>query len=161
MAQVALRKVFRGNGLMSAIFQTSGTNLLVMTLTMLSSILTSRMFGVEGKGAFSAILFWPALLTGLVGFGLPTSIIYNIKQSATEKSAQYVRLSFLFKFRCASSLVLWPGLDYLSGSPAFRRRSCRYPDGIRLLLFLYLLSSISYQPSRRVGRNSLYIMVSG
>ena len=57
MAQVALRKVFRGNGLMRAIFQTSGTNLLVMTLTMLSSILTSRMFGVEGKGAFLAILF--------------------------------------------------------------------------------------------------------
>ncbi|WP_340389395.1 oligosaccharide flippase family protein [Paenibacillus sp. FSL E2-0151] len=164
MAQVALRKVFRGNGLMSAIFQTSGTNLLVMTLTMLSSILTSRMFGVEGKGAFSAILFWPALLTGLVGFGLPTSIIYNIKQSATEKSAQYVRLSFLFQVPVCIiiGIVAWFGLPFwLSSFPPEVVHISRWYTiaTVPVLIVINLISALSQSREKFAVYNGIRLMI--
>ncbi|KAA8747277.1 lipopolysaccharide biosynthesis protein [Paenibacillus sp. UASWS1643] len=164
MAQVALRKVFRGNGLMSAIFQTSGTNLLVMTLTMLSSILTSRMFGVEGKGAFSAILFWPALLTGLVGFGLPTSIIYNIKQSATEKSAQYVRLSFLFQVPVCIiiGIVAWFGLPFwLSNFPPEVVQISRWYTiaTVPVLIVINLISALSQSREKFAVYNGIRLMI--
>ncbi|WP_339285957.1 oligosaccharide flippase family protein [Paenibacillus sp. FSL R5-0486] len=164
MAQFALRKVFRGNGLMSAIFQTSGTNLLVMTLTMLSSILTSRMFGVEGKGAFSAILFWPALLTGLVGFGLPTSIIYNIKQSATEKSAQYVRLSFLFQVPVCIiiGIVAWFGLPFwLSSFPPEVVQISRWYTiaTVPVLIVINLISALSQSREKFAVYNGIRLMI--
>ncbi|WP_458461489.1 lipopolysaccharide biosynthesis protein [Paenibacillus sp.] len=164
MAQVALRKVFRGKGLMSAIFQTSGTNLLVMTLTMLSSILTSRMFGVEGKGAFSAILFWPALLTGLVGFGLPTSIIYNIKQSASEKSAQYVRLSFLFQVPVCIiiGIVAWFGLPFwLSSFPPEVVQISRWYTiaTVPVLIVINLISALSQSREKFAVYNGIRLMI--
>ncbi|WP_029192459.1 lipopolysaccharide biosynthesis protein [Paenibacillus harenae] len=96
MAQLAIRKLLNGNGLVHTILRTSATNFMVMIITTLTSIVTARMFGVEGKGEFSAILFWPTFLVGVVGFGLPTSLIYNIKRQAG-KGAEYIRAGFLFQ----------------------------------------------------------------
>lgn len=67
-----------------------------MVISTLTSIVTARMFGVVGKGEFSAILFWPTLLAGLVGFGLPTSLIYNLKQNKGS-AGDFVRAGFLFQ----------------------------------------------------------------
>jgi O-antigen/teichoic acid export membrane protein len=149
---------------MSVIFQTSGTNLLVMTLTMLSSILTSRIFGVEGKGAFSAILFWPALLTGLVGFGLPTSIIYNIRQSAAEKSAQYVRLSFLFQIPICIiiGIVAWVGLPYwLSSFPPEVIQISRWYTiaTVPVLIVINLISALSQSREKFAVYNGIRLMI--
>ncbi|CAM4139995.1 oligosaccharide flippase family protein [Paenibacillus alkaliterrae] len=96
MAQLAIRKILTGNGLVQTILRTSATNFMVMVITTLTSIVTARMFGVEGKGEFSAILFWPTFLVGIVGFGLPTSLIYNMKRHAG-KGAEFIRAGFLFQ----------------------------------------------------------------
>lgn len=96
MAQLAIRKVLKGNGLVQTILRTSATNFMVMVVTTLTSIVTARMFGVAGKGEFSAILFWATFLVGIVGFGLPTSLIYNMKQHVG-KGAEYIRAGFLFQ----------------------------------------------------------------
>ncbi|MEK4509969.1 oligosaccharide flippase family protein [Paenibacillus sp. FSL K6-2524] len=96
MTQLTFQKVWSGNGLFQTILRTSATNFLVMVVSTLTSIVTARMFGVVGKGEFSAILFWPTLLAGLVGFGLPTSLIYNIKQNRGNE-ADFVRAGFLFQ----------------------------------------------------------------
>lgn len=96
MAQLAIRKLFNGNGLVQTILRTSATNFLVMVITTLTSIVTARMFGVAGKGELSAILFWSTFLVGVVGFGLPTSLIYNMKRHAG-KGAEYIRAGFLFQ----------------------------------------------------------------
>ncbi|MEV5027117.1 oligosaccharide flippase family protein [Paenibacillus sp. LPE1-1-1.1] len=96
MAQLAIRKILNGNGLVQTIMRTSATNFMVMVITTLTSIMTARMFGVAGKGEFSAILFWSTFLVGVVGFGLPTSLIYNMKRHAG-KGAEYIRAGFLFQ----------------------------------------------------------------
>lgn len=117
MAQLAIRKRLDGNGLVQTIMRTSATNFLVMVITTITSIVTARMFGVEGKGEFSAILFWPTFLVGIVGFGLPTSLIYNMKQHAG-KGAEYIRTGFLFQLTVSIvvGVVSWIYLPVWLGS---------------------------------------------
>lgn len=96
MAQLAIRKLLRGNGLVQTIMHTSAANLMVMVLTTLISIMTARMFGVVGKGEFTAIQFYATFLVGVVGFGLPTSLIYNMKRSR-DMGAELIKAGFLFQ----------------------------------------------------------------
>ncbi|WP_223067911.1 lipopolysaccharide biosynthesis protein [Paenibacillus caui] len=76
----AAKQVFGGNSLAKTIMRTSFNNFFVLMVTTLTSILTARMLGADGKGELSAVLFWPSLLGSLIGFGLPTSLIYNVKK---------------------------------------------------------------------------------
>ncbi|QJD87441.1 lipopolysaccharide biosynthesis protein [Cohnella herbarum] len=117
MAQHAIQRVWKGDGLFQTILRTSATNLLVMVITTLTSIVTARMFGVVGKGEFSAILFWPTLLAGLVGFGLPTSLIYNMKQNKG-RGEDFVRAGFLFQIPVSIivGIVAWIWLPVWLGN---------------------------------------------
>jgi O-antigen/teichoic acid export membrane protein len=117
MAQMAIHKAWKGNGLVQTILRTSATNFLVMVVSTLTSIVTARMFGVVGKGEFSAILFWPTLLAGLVGFGLPTSLIYNMKQNRGG-GGDFVRAGFLFQIPVSVivGIVAWIWLPVWLGS---------------------------------------------
>lgn len=94
MNVIAFRKVFRGKGIAGVIFRTSFTNVVVLVLTTLTSILTARLLGVVGKGELAAVLFWPMFLSGLLSLGLPTSLIYNLKKDA-EHAADYIKLCML------------------------------------------------------------------
>lgn len=93
----ALRKL-NTDSMASIILKTSATNFIVMSLTMITSIITARMFGVEGKGEFSAIIFWPTFIAGILGLGLPTSLIYNLKQKSNAYELNdYVKLTYLYQ----------------------------------------------------------------
>ncbi|WP_255374360.1 lipopolysaccharide biosynthesis protein [Cohnella sp. OV330] len=76
--------------------KTSAANLIIVLLGTVTSIVTARMFGVAGKGEFSAILFWSTLLAGVLSFGLPTSLIFNRRTHPTHGPA-YIRAGFLFQ----------------------------------------------------------------
>ena len=118
MAQLALKRTWKGGGLVQTMLRTSATNFLMMVIATLTSIVTARMFGVVGKGELSAILFWPTLLAGLVGFGLPTSLIYNLKQSQAG-GGELVRAGFLFQIPVSlvAGFVAWQGSMPASHSP--------------------------------------------
>jgi len=120
MAQIALRRAWKSGGLAQTMLRTSAANLSIMIVATLTSIVTARMFGVVGKGEFSAILFWPTLLAGLVGFGLPTSLIYNLKQAkgaGAEAGGDFVRAGFLFQIPVSllAGIVAWNGLPIWLG----------------------------------------------
>lgn len=68
-----------GGGIFQTILRTSFNNFLVLILTTLTSILTARVFGAQGRGELQAILMWPTILVGFIGFGLSSSLIYNAR----------------------------------------------------------------------------------
>lgn len=163
MSQLAIHKVWRGNGLVQTIFKTSATNLLVMVISTLTSIVTARMFGVVGKGEFSAVLFWPTLLAGLVGFGLPTSLIYNIKQNKGN-GADFVRAGFLFQIPVSIivGVIAWIWLpSWLSSYPAAVIQTARWYTVLMLpvLLAINLISALAQSTGKFTVYNGLRLSV--
>jgi O-antigen/teichoic acid export membrane protein len=147
MAQLAIHKVWKGNGFVQTILRTSATNFLVMVLGTLTSIVTARMFGVVGKGELSAILFWPALLAGLVGFGLPTSLIYNVKQNKGN-GGDFVRTGILYQISVSAivGIVAWIWLPvWLGNYPADVIQITRWYTVLMLpiLLAITLISALA------------------
>ncbi|WP_245237033.1 lipopolysaccharide biosynthesis protein [Paenibacillus ihuae] len=100
--------MFRGKGIAGVIFRTSFTNVVVLVLTTLTSILTARMLGVVGKGELAAITFWPILFAGLMSFGLPTSLIYNLKKDP-EHASDYIKIctSIIVPLGAIVGVILW------------------------------------------------------
>lgn len=147
MTQLTFRKVWSGNGLFQTILRTSATNFMVMVVSTLTSVVTARMFGVVGKGEFSAILFWPTLLAGLVGFGLPTSLIYNIKQNRGNE-ADFVRAGFLFQLPVSVivGVIVWIWLPiWLGNYPEAIIQTARWYTVLMLpiLLAVNLISALA------------------
>ncbi|WP_373230138.1 oligosaccharide flippase family protein [Cohnella sp.] len=147
MAQLAIHKAWKGNGLVQTVLRTSATNFLVMVISTLTSIVTARMFGVIGKGEFSAILFWPTLLAGLVGFGLPTSLIYNMKQNKSG-GGDFVRAGFLFQIPVSVvvGIIAWIWLPvWLGNYPAAVIQITRWFTVLMLpiLLAINLISALA------------------
>ncbi|SDT17474.1 Membrane protein involved in the export of O-antigen and teichoic acid [Paenibacillaceae bacterium GAS479] len=97
----------RGKGSLATIARTSGANMLILLLGTLGSILTARLLGAEGKGELAAILFWPAFLASLTGFGLPTSLIYQVKRGAPLRETAAFALSLLLPISLITGAVAW------------------------------------------------------
>ncbi len=156
MAELALSKPRKARSLTQTIMRTSATNVLIMALSMLTSIMTARLFGVVGKGEFSAILLWPTLLGGLLSFGLPTSLIYNIKQRR-EGAGELVRIGFLFQLpvSMAAGVVVWTFLPaWMDGYSEAAISAARWYAVLMLpvLLAINLVSALA----QSTGRFQLY-----
>jgi O-antigen/teichoic acid export membrane protein len=156
MAELALSKPRKARSLSQTIMRTSATNVLVMALSMLTSIMTARLFGVVGKGEFSAILLWPTLLGGLLSFGLPTSLIYNIKQRQ-DSAGELVRVGFLFQLPVSiiAGVVVWLCLpSWMAGYSEAAVASARWYAVLMLpvLLAINLVSALA----QSTGRFHLY-----
>ncbi|WP_424767438.1 lipopolysaccharide biosynthesis protein [Paenibacillus sp. sgz302251] len=156
MAQLAIHKAWKENGLAQTIFRTSAANLLVMIFSTLTSIVTARMFGVVGKGEFSAILFWPTLLAGLVSFGLPTSLIYNIKQNKGSGAA-FVKAGFLFQIPVSVivGVVAWSWMPaWLGNYPEAVIQTARWYAV--LMLPVYLAINLLSALAQSMGKFNVY-----
>lgn len=108
MSGLNLKRIIRNDSLIGTILLSSFTNFSVMILTMIHSIITARMLGVEGRGELAVIIFWPVFLSGLVGLGLPTSLIYNVKQN-TNKVSAFVKVIFIYLIPISliTGIVAW------------------------------------------------------
>src|SRR5690242_5067818 len=107
----------RSHSMLQTILMTSFANIAIMAVTTLTSILTARMFGAAGKGELAAVLFWPAFLSGIAAFGLPTSLIYNVKKNQNQLST-YIGMSFAVQLPISLivGIVSWIGVSsWLTG----------------------------------------------
>ncbi|NBD23599.1 oligosaccharide flippase family protein [Paenibacillus glycinis] len=152
----SIQKRLTGQGAFQAILHTSAANLLIMILGTLTSIVTARFFGVEGKGEFSAILFWPTLLAGLVSFGLPTSLIFNMRTNEAQ-ATEYVRAGFLFQapVSLVVGIVAWFCLPvWLANYPDAVAQIARWYTVLTLpmLLAVNLLAALT----QSMGKFNLY-----
>ncbi|MNW25067.1 Polysaccharide biosynthesis protein [compost metagenome] len=107
-AWTSAKQFFSGEGLAKTIMRTSFNNFFVLIVTTLTSILTARMLGVEGKGELAAVIFWPVLIGSVLSFGLPTSLIYNVKNK-TGNTEELIGLSLLIQLPASllSAGIAW------------------------------------------------------
>ncbi|MGM1050391.1 MAG: lipopolysaccharide biosynthesis protein [Bacillota bacterium] len=108
MSLVSIKGAFTGKGIVHIMFRTSVTNFAVMAFATLTSIVTSRIFGVSGKGELTAILFWSTFLAGILSFGLPTSLIYNVKKHR-DNVPDYMKLCLIYQISISVlvGIIFW------------------------------------------------------
>lgn len=78
----------------SHLVMTSGTNLLLALLALLTGSLAARLLGPEGRGELAAIQMWPAFLATIASLGLPQALIFFSARSA-ERAGRYLGSALL------------------------------------------------------------------
>lgn len=59
---------------------TTGTQVLMILLGLVTGVLTARLLGPEGRGALAAIQIWPSFFAGVALLGLPEALTYYSAQ---------------------------------------------------------------------------------
>lgn len=70
------------SGLASAISKLVGSRLSWTLINALTGIITARTLGASGRGALAVMIIWPVFLAGALTFGLPSALVYRIRQSS-------------------------------------------------------------------------------
>lgn len=163
IAQSAIGKKRRAQGVLRTIWQTSLANAAIMAVGMLTAMVTARWFGVTGKGELAAIVFWPTLMAGLLSFGLPTSLIYN-RKTYPDKGADYVKAGFLFQLPVCllAGTVAWLCMPAWLGQ--YSAEVVRIAQGyavatLPMLLAVNLLSALAQSLDRFEVYNGLRLYV--
>lgn len=76
----AHRLLFTDGTASSSVAQTLLWRLGALTVSFGTGVVTARALGTAGRGEFTAIGLWPQLLAYLLTFGVPISLIYNVRR---------------------------------------------------------------------------------
>ncbi len=74
------RPVYRRHGV-QAVAKTVGSRLGWIVLNALTGMITARALGTSGRGALAAMIMWPVFLAGVLTFGLPSALIFRLRQA--------------------------------------------------------------------------------
>lgn len=79
--------VVRGDRPLFAMFQTMGTQGLILCANLGTGIIMARLLGPQGRGEFSAMSIWPQLLAMLATAGLNGAIVFRMRRNTAESGA--------------------------------------------------------------------------
>jgi O-antigen/teichoic acid export membrane protein len=65
----------------------SAVNACVLCLNLATGLLTARLLGPEGRGAYTAMVIWPQFLASLFTLGLQQAVPYNLVRRPEERAA--------------------------------------------------------------------------
>jgi O-antigen/teichoic acid export membrane protein len=81
-----LTRIFNGNSATTAAVQTLLTRLLIIVINIVTSVVTARCLGPEGRGEQAAIVLWSQFFAYILTLGIPTALIYQIKKLPDKRS---------------------------------------------------------------------------
>ena len=98
---------------------TTGSNLLLALLGVLTGALAARLLGPDGRGQLAAIQMWPNFLAAIGGLGLPEALVYYSARSQTN-SGRYLgsAVSLNLLVSLAFMALGYAGLPILLGAQA-------------------------------------------
>lgn len=75
-------RMVRGDGhTLFALFQSLGTQVLITGINVLTGVVTARMLGPEGRGAFAATTTWPQFFAMVAIAGLNSALVFRMRKS--------------------------------------------------------------------------------
>jgi len=77
------------------ISQTIGSRVFIQGLNILTGIMTARILAPAGRGQLAAITLWSSLLAGMTTFGLPSALIYYIRNRPKQTETLMVNSLFM------------------------------------------------------------------
>ena len=119
--------ILQGRDSASATLQTVAARTLIIGVNVGTGIITARFLGAEGRGEQAAMILWPMFLANTLTFGLPTSIIYNLRKHPSDRSRIFAAALLLGTvaglLATAIGIALMPSLlkNYSASSVGFAR----------------------------------------
>lgn len=92
------------------------TKLFAFSMSFATSIVVSRILGIDGKGQYVAVIAVPGLLGGIGVFGLPNAINYFSARGISARGLLRAGLLFTTILSAVLMTVLWVALPWLHGS---------------------------------------------
>jgi antigen flippase len=104
-------QVLRGERPLFAMFQTLGTQGLILCANLATGILMARLLGPDGRGEFAAVSLWPQLLALLAVAGMNGALVYHLRRAPALASeitgaALIAGLGFALLATVAGALIL-------------------------------------------------------
>src|SRR5262245_53450513 len=85
---------------------TSGSNILLALLGVVTGALAARLLGPDGRGQLAAIQMWPNFLAAIANLGLPEAIVYFSARSRTNSGRYLSSALMLNLLLCAAFMVI-------------------------------------------------------
>ncbi len=79
--------VVRGDRPLFAMFQTMGTQGLILCANFGTGVIMARLLGPQGRGEFAAVSIWPLLFAMVATAGLNGAIVFRMRRNASESGA--------------------------------------------------------------------------
>jgi len=79
--------VVRGDRPLFAMFQTMGTQGLILCANLGTGVIMARLLGPHGRGEFAAVSIWPQLLAMMATAGLNGAIVFRMRRNTAESGA--------------------------------------------------------------------------
>ncbi len=70
-----------------AVAKTIGSRLAWILLSGVTGMITARALGPSGRGGLAAMIMWPVFLAGVLTFGLPSALVYQVSRARTADRA--------------------------------------------------------------------------
>jgi O-antigen/teichoic acid export membrane protein len=126
---------------------TTGANILMAGLGLLSGIWVARLLGPQGRGELAAIQMWPSLIGGVAMLGLPEALVYF---SAREPDRAGSYLASAMTLALLSSIVFM-GVGYVAMPFVLSAQTTWVVANAQwylLLIPLIALEGLPYEPLR-------------
>lgn len=113
-----------------AIFYTSGTQLAIQAIGLLTGIAVARLLGPAGRGQLAAVMSWPSMMAYLGNLGLPVAFAFAAARFPTQRHQ-------LFGNSIAVAMVQWLVLGAL-GLAILPRALASHGEQVVHLAILYI-----------------------
>jgi O-antigen/teichoic acid export membrane protein len=109
-----LHGLLSGGRPLAALFQSVGTQAIVVMINIVTGVLTARMLGPDGRGVFAAVTTWPQLLATLAIAGLNSAIIFRMRKSP-ERAGEVAGAALILSATFSSAAIAagWMLMPYL------------------------------------------------
>ena len=128
-----LRGVARAERPAFALLQSVGVQVAVLFINLATGVISARLLGPDGRGVFSAVTTWPALLATVATAGLTNAVVFNLRRPNRDRDA-VVAASFVLGFATATAAVA-------VGFIVLPRAMARYSPDVLLMTQICLLAT--------------------
>jgi O-antigen/teichoic acid export membrane protein len=74
-------RILRADRPLFAMFQSFGTQALMLACNVLTGVIAARQLGPEGRGIYAAVTLWPPLLSSLAVAGIGGAVVFRMRKS--------------------------------------------------------------------------------
>jgi enterobacterial common antigen flippase len=131
------------SGYSGDVMVTTGTNLLLAAMGLLTGALAARLLGPQGRGELAAIQNWPVFLSTLAGLGLADALVFFCSRSP-ERASRYIVTAVTTSLAVALPVVL---IGYVALSPLLAAQSPGVLQAARFYLLIIPLVALGGLPA--------------